>query len=341
MRLGRTASVLALIVLLAISTTIILKSSSDVKEQSALAQTVSSPTVAGPTASPQAESDPLLKIKRIVTENLVSIVAGVISLIATIIATLFGLLSQRLKAQLKALLLPPPVGIDETRNSVLVVGIGGTGKTSLIKALTGDANANPRISTNEFRIYKYVQEIQNDKGGIRRTNMYFADYIGQDLSSLILGFIEEQKRVYSPLRHGFLNSLIIVVDLFDVPARTGDTISKSETFSKKRVNENVQEWNTQSLQAVFGLFTKSQLMYICLFINKSDLLNRFDADMETLILSAYNDLRDELAQFTRGAMLECVIGSADSGQSVGRLKEALANVRGAQIPIHKPWFSWG
>ena len=52
-------------------------------------------------------------------------------------------MSQRLNARLKALQLPPPIRVDETRNSILLVGIGGVGKTSLIKALIHDPAAEP------------------------------------------------------------------------------------------------------------------------------------------------------------------------------------------------------
>jgi GTPase SAR1 family protein len=262
--------------------------------------------------------------------------------IATLLAAIFAALSTALKTRLNALLLPPPVAIDETRNSVLVVGIGGTGKTSFIKALTGDQNANPRIATNEFRIYKYVQEIQNDAGGINRSNMYFTDYIGQNLSILIAGFIKEQKREYSPLRYGYLNSLILVVDLFSPPKVSEDPVNAADTFSQKRVNENIEEWRTQSLQAIFGLFTTDQLRYICLFINKFDLVSRHDEAMQRQILDAFAPLRIELGRLTRGAIFECRIGSAQNGQEIAHIKDMLTNVRGAQLPIRRLWFwrSW-
>jgi predicted GTPase len=54
-------------------------------------------------------------------------------------AGLFDVRSVCLKTRLKALQLPPPIKVDETRNSILLVGIGGVGKTSLIKALTHDS----------------------------------------------------------------------------------------------------------------------------------------------------------------------------------------------------------
>ena len=116
-------------------------------------------------------------------------------------AVLFSM-SQRLKGRLKALQLPPPVRVDETRNSILLVGIGGVGKTSLIKALTHDSAAEPD-TIGPFKIYKYAQELENEPSGIKRTNLYFADYRWQNLTYLIGGFLLEQKQPYCPLRYGF------------------------------------------------------------------------------------------------------------------------------------------
>ena len=65
------------------------------------------------------------------------------SVAASMTAAVFIAMSQRLKGRLKALQLPPPVRVDETRNSILLVGIGGVGKTSLIRALTPDPAAEP------------------------------------------------------------------------------------------------------------------------------------------------------------------------------------------------------
>jgi hypothetical protein len=106
-------------------------------------------------------------------------------------AVLFSM-SQRLKGRLKALQLPPPVRVDETRNSILLVGIGGVGKTSLIKALTHDLAAEPD-TIGPFKFYKHVEELGNEPSGIKRTNLYFADYPWQNLTDLIGRFLLEQK----------------------------------------------------------------------------------------------------------------------------------------------------
>jgi GTPase SAR1 family protein len=162
------------------------------------------------------------------------------SVAASMTAAVFIAMSQRLKTRLKALQLPPRVRVDETRNSVLLVGIGGVGKTSLIKALTHDPAAEPD-TTGPFKIYKHVEEIGKNPLGIKRIHLYFADYRGQDLAHLIRGFLDQQKRPYCPLRYGFLNSLVMVVDVTDSPKYPGEIVPKAQTFSQKRVEDNLKE----------------------------------------------------------------------------------------------------
>jgi hypothetical protein len=69
----------------------------------------------------------------------------------------------------------------------------------------------------------------------------------------------------------------------DFPKYPGEIFTKTENFSQKRVEDNLKEWNSQSIQAILGLFTRPQLKYICLFINKVDLLVGYDKAMENQI----------------------------------------------------------
>ena len=112
------------------------------------------------------------------------IVGFLTSVASSLTAAVLFSMSQRLKGRLKALQLPPPVRVDETRNAILLVGIGGVGKTSLIKALTHDLAAE-QDTIGPFKIYKHVEELGNEPSGIKRTNLYFADYRWQNLTDLI------------------------------------------------------------------------------------------------------------------------------------------------------------
>jgi GTPase SAR1 family protein len=253
------------------------------------------------------------------------------SVAASMTAAVLFSMSQRLKARLKALQLPPPIKVNETRNSILLVGIGGVGKTSLIKALTHDSAAEPDTA-GPFKIYKHVEELGNESSGIERTNLYFADYRWQNLTYLIGGFLLEQKQPYCPLRYGFLNSLIIVVDVTDHPKYPSEIVPKAQIFSQKRVEDNLNELNSQSIQAILGLFTRPQLKYICLFINKIDLLSGYDEAMENEIKKAYLPLLHELNEATEGVRFECKLGSAARDLKIAELRNALRDVQGTETP---------
>jgi GTPase SAR1 family protein len=219
--------------------------------------------------------------------------------------------------------------MHETRNSILFVGIGGLGKTSLIKALTHDSAAEPD-TIGPFKIYKYAQELENEPSGIKRTNLYFADYRWQNLTYLIGGFLLEQKQPYCPLRYGFLNSLIMVVDVTDPTKHPDENFPKAQNFSQKRVEDNLNEWNSQSIQAILGLFTRPQLKYICLFINKIDLLFGYDEAMENDIKEAYLPLLRQLHEASEGVRFECKLGPAARDLKIGELRNALRDVRGTE-----------
>ncbi len=51
--------------------------------------------------------------------------------------------------------LPVKTPFPEMRNSVLLVGLGGVGKTSFINKLLDSDVARPEIATDSFKIYRY------------------------------------------------------------------------------------------------------------------------------------------------------------------------------------------
>jgi hypothetical protein len=90
------------------------------------------------------------------------------------------------------------------------------------------------------------------------------------------------------------------------------------------------EWNNQSIQAILGLFTRPQLKYICLFINKIDLLFGYDEAMENDIKEAYLPLLRQLHEASEGVRFECKLGSAARDLKIGELRNVLRDVRGTE-----------
>jgi hypothetical protein len=70
-------------------------------------------------------------------------------------------------------------------------------RQGLIKALTHDPAAEPDTA-GPFKIYKHVEEFGNEPSGIKKTNLYFADYRGQNLTNLIGGFSRSAKATILP-----------------------------------------------------------------------------------------------------------------------------------------------
>jgi sulfate adenylyltransferase subunit 1 (EFTu-like GTPase family) len=78
------------------------------------------------------------------------------------------------------------------------------------------------------------------------------------------------------------------------------------------------------------LFTRPQLKYICLFINKIDLLVGYDEAMENEVKKAYLPLLRELKEASDGVRFECMLGSAAGDLKIAELKNALRSVRGTE-----------
>jgi ethanolamine/propanediol utilization PduV/EutP family protein len=154
--------------------------------------------------------------------------------------------AKRLRALLASLQEPPPVPANHKRNSVMIIGLAGSGKTSLIRALTDDLNANPRMSTRTYSIYSIAFDTPGENP-TNRTTLYLSDYAGQNLGNLVRSFLEQQQVPYSPMRYGYVSSLILVVDLFEPPRLADETSAKRANYNNDRVRQHLSMWNEQAL----------------------------------------------------------------------------------------------
>jgi len=250
-----------------------------------------------------------------------------------ILAAIFGAAAAILKKnasalteQLRALRGPAKLPATYRTNSVMLLGLGGSGKTTLVRALTNVHEANPRIATAEYDIHSVALDIPGDSP-TTRCQLFISDYAGQDLGSLIAAFLDQQKLPYSPMRHGYVRSLIVVVDLFAPPELSGAKGTAQDAIDSSRVAEQIAAWNEQCLSAIFGMLTKS-LNYVCLFINKGDLLTLDHAQITATALTAYLPLRKHLERQSRGAVVEIIVGSAETGWGLNQLKASLLEASG-------------
>jgi GTPase SAR1 family protein len=212
---------------------------------------------------------------------------------------------------------------NERRNAIIIVGIGGTGKTTLINRLFDENSANPRIATDCYKLYTVNQNGQNIK-----YNYYVSDCSGQNIGTLISGLMLEQKQLNSPMTFGAINSVIIVVDVAEAPGVLQSFTSEQVINNfQERVQQHLTEWSNTALDSIFGLTGSSAngLKYICLFINKTDLLNGSRQEIEDMVTQAYRPLIDRVSKISRGVIFECLIGSIQDGTNILRLQEGLKN----------------
>jgi GTPase SAR1 family protein len=194
---------------------------------------------------------------------------------------------------------------DQSRNTVLLVGLGRSGKTQLIQTLVG-SNTGPPQRTLHFTVTA-KEEILNGTS----SHFHFIDYKGQDFGQLIRHLMREYPQI------GEIHSLIMMVDLF--PCVDGENPNaKFEQYSKERIKEHLSQWNTTSLDAVMGLLTKGSVRYVCLFVNKIDKLKgALAADDFGHIKNEYQSLIDDLERRVSDiAHFEVVVGSAQTGLGV-------------------------
>jgi GTPase SAR1 family protein len=229
---------------------------------------------------------------------------------------------------------PAIVPKGNKRNSIILIGLGGTGKTTLIKALTGHPSIEPDKKTDQYAIYRsFIANPDNTNKKADGCWYYISDYRGQNIGELIGAFISQQFSQYSPMAYGFINTLILIVDLLPYTnIRDGKTFDKPDD---QRITEQLNEWNETALSAVFGLLTYESLTVICLYINKLDLLGPQSQDDKERYKKSFLDLIERIEKRRKaiekvkkekglaGPELHIILGSVRDGAGIPELNDIL------------------
>ena len=226
--------------------------------------------------------------------------------------------------------LTKPIKVKQgNRNSIMLLGLGGVGKTSFIRSLFGNTEANPTISTENYELYQTTISIMNPRNAkdTRHYSLFVGDYRGQNLGQLIREFITQQKGSFEPMAYGYINSLILIVDLIPPPDNITDPpIKPRKELDKVRTGLHCAQWNETALDAVFGMLTSGSLKFVCLLVNKVDLIiGNEEQPARDAIQQQFSELQSRLEQRANaaGANFQTIVGSASEGTGVLGIRNIL------------------
>jgi hypothetical protein len=262
---------------------------------------------------------------------LAAAIATVLAAIITSVGSIFVALIQakkngELKNTINGFWLPTKIPPKSKRNSVIIVGLGGVGKTQLIQTILRDESVipdndgdetfpNPEQETLTASIH---QGVFSPKGENCTYYLYISDYKGQNLGDLFRFFIEQQRIPYSPMKYGWINSLIIMVDIADPAPRPIFDINQLQN----RLQFSIDNMSDLALNAIFGLLT-SEISYVCVFVNKVDLLSGDRKKVESIIAEKIEPFFRKVQKRSGKAMVEIILGSALTGEGIPKLLERL------------------
>lgn len=213
---------------------------------------------------------------------------------------------------------PVRLPVGDRRMSVMLIGEGRSGKTTLIRNLLMDPAARPSQRTMNYKIYQQSSE-QADRRG--KMWMFISDYHGQHVGQLVSAFLLQQRKSFSPMAYGYVNALVLIVDIWAESTVDEPDPKNLARPDSARIQEQLNQWSKTALKAIFGMLTEDSLNYVCLFINKADLLaNQNDFE---LIKEEFSSLKDHLKSLAPDLTVNVIVGSAKDGTGIPELRDGL------------------
>lgn len=208
------------------------------------------------------------------------------------------------------------------KNTVLLIGLGRSGKSELIDQIS---SRNARLSqdrTNDWAHYGFAIEnytFDNDKKAVAEKTIFVVnDYRGQRVQDLGANITDqiENGGWYKP---SLINSVVFIVDLFNWE-NVGDEDKPHEKIDADRVKFQMSELTSTAISFMFGLTSRDSLTGVYLFINKVDQLTckKTHAEVSTEAKAAYQRLIDDLEKHASESDVDfaCFVGSARLGTKV-------------------------
>ncbi|MEM7129241.1 MAG: hypothetical protein AAF702_23110 [Chloroflexota bacterium] len=162
---------------------------------------------------------------------------------------------------------------------ILLVGLGRSGKTSIIKRFLTVDSPQQEESTQDFHIYEESKRI-----GLQDPHRYLvsiADYQGQKPSQIM---VNSPSKFFGPKGNRMINTVVFVVDPFsEVRDKSGEPLEGEELIealahdTQKQIQERIEsqlEYVTKyTIELIFSAaFSTQNLFAVRLLINKADLL---------------------------------------------------------------------
>jgi hypothetical protein len=178
---------------------------------------------------------------------------------------------------------------------IVTLGMKSTGKTSLTLKW-----ANPLVDLGALqgtKVERYERTVSHVPGKDVTTEHVFeiGDWGGEHI-------VDAQHELIVEEIHGML----LVADLGGKDARSVDPA---------RIQEQLREFQPESLKFFFGPKTLSSCKSVVLFINKSDLLPGTPAEVEAAARKHYEPLIAELMRYKDQVDIRILVGSASYGHS--------------------------
>ena len=204
--------------------------------------------------------------------------------------------------------------------NVVLIGTGGAGKTSIIRALTAIGAAEPIQATAGMDLYTLVQEVHSQREGStnvfkRSTRIYIQDHKGQEtLRAFANNRALQERENFVP------NTMFVfVMDLFSPTDETPPYIRPNAN----RVNEQVQYFsNPETLQFIRDMTTEVNRTSVVLFINKVDMILPLSIAKLSEIKTRYKPLYDAIRGAFNGYAPYQILGSAAEGWGVSGVNPA-------------------
>ena len=182
-----------------------------------------------------------------------------------------------------------PVKPGERRNSIMVLGLGGSGKSEFCDAVCKLYKVDGNNETDEYHL-RSVTEIVNDKGNSTTYHFHLSDYKGQSFGSQISAFIMQQQIPRTPMRYGHVNTMVFVVDI--APGKNKE--HSLAGIDENRIQKHLDEWNSTALDAAFGMHRRDSLKLVVLYINKINALESYTPVEREAIRKSFKSLEDRI-----------------------------------------------